>query len=155
MFLPTPNPIEPPWYGPVCPVVWEGWRREVSPYPDRFKQLERFRQALVAFRCAGGCRGHRFADRLLDTRQRFRFAGGDQSANECCLLGLLLLEALETLGTDRRRRCDQRLDPLKSDHADQRDDRNPDQLGYEVPGRLELYRRQRKGFDLAMAGDGG
>ena len=34
MFLPTLNPIEPPWYGPVCPVVWEGWRREVSPYPD-------------------------------------------------------------------------------------------------------------------------
>src|SRR5947207_15281461 len=28
------NPIEPPWYGPVCPVVWEGRRREVSPYPD-------------------------------------------------------------------------------------------------------------------------
>jgi hypothetical protein len=26
--------IEPPWYGPVCPVVWEGWRHEVSPYPD-------------------------------------------------------------------------------------------------------------------------
>ena len=20
--------------GPVCPVVWEGWRREASPYPD-------------------------------------------------------------------------------------------------------------------------
>src|SRR6516225_5556007 len=34
MFLPTLNLIEPPWYGPVCPVVWEGWRREVSPYPD-------------------------------------------------------------------------------------------------------------------------
>ena len=34
MFLPTLNPIEPPWYGPVCPVVWEGWRREASPYPD-------------------------------------------------------------------------------------------------------------------------
>ena len=27
------NPIEPPWYGPVCPVVWEGRRREVSPIP--------------------------------------------------------------------------------------------------------------------------
>jgi len=25
---------EPPWYGPVCPVVWEGWHREMSPYPD-------------------------------------------------------------------------------------------------------------------------
>ncbi len=29
------NPIEPPWYGPVCPVVWEGRHREVSPYPDQ------------------------------------------------------------------------------------------------------------------------
>jgi hypothetical protein len=27
------NSIEPPWYGPVCPVVWEGWHREVSPIP--------------------------------------------------------------------------------------------------------------------------
>jgi len=35
MLLLKPNPIEPPWYGPVCPVVWEGRRREVSPYPDR------------------------------------------------------------------------------------------------------------------------
>jgi hypothetical protein len=34
MFLPRLNPIEPPWYGPVCPVVWEGRRREASPYPD-------------------------------------------------------------------------------------------------------------------------
>jgi hypothetical protein len=29
------NPVEPPWYGPVCPVVWEGWYREVSPYLDQ------------------------------------------------------------------------------------------------------------------------
>ena len=29
------NPDEPPWYGPVCPVVWEGWHREVPPYPDQ------------------------------------------------------------------------------------------------------------------------
>jgi hypothetical protein len=34
MFLPGLNPIEPPWYGPVCPVVWEGRCREASPYPD-------------------------------------------------------------------------------------------------------------------------
>jgi hypothetical protein len=35
------NPVEPPWYGPVCPVVWEGWCREASPYPDQlhFEQL--------------------------------------------------------------------------------------------------------------------
>ena len=24
---------EPPWYGPVCPVVWEGCPREGAPYP--------------------------------------------------------------------------------------------------------------------------
>jgi hypothetical protein len=35
MSLPKLNPVEPPWYGPVCPVVWEGWYREVSPYPDQ------------------------------------------------------------------------------------------------------------------------
>jgi hypothetical protein len=34
MFLLKLNPIEPPWYGPVCPVVWEGRHREGSPYPD-------------------------------------------------------------------------------------------------------------------------
>ena len=34
MFLLKLNPIEPPWYGPVCPVVWEGRHREMSPYPD-------------------------------------------------------------------------------------------------------------------------
>ncbi len=34
MSLSKLNPVEPPWYGPVCPVVWEGWYREVFPYPD-------------------------------------------------------------------------------------------------------------------------
>jgi hypothetical protein len=29
------NPVEPPRYGPVCQVVWEGRRREASPYPDQ------------------------------------------------------------------------------------------------------------------------
>ena len=28
------NPIEPPWYGPVCQAVWEGRGREAPPYPD-------------------------------------------------------------------------------------------------------------------------
>src|SRR5215813_13337914 len=32
---PKLNPVEPPWYRPVCPVVGEGWHREVSPYPDQ------------------------------------------------------------------------------------------------------------------------
>ena len=27
--------LEPPWYGPVCPVVGEGRRREAPPYPDQ------------------------------------------------------------------------------------------------------------------------
>jgi hypothetical protein len=35
MSLPKLNPVEPPWYGPVCPVVGEGWHREVSPYPNQ------------------------------------------------------------------------------------------------------------------------
>ena len=34
MFPHKLNSIEPPWYGPVCPVVWEGRCREASPYPD-------------------------------------------------------------------------------------------------------------------------
>ena len=29
-----PKSVEPPWYGPVCPVVWEGRGREAPPYPD-------------------------------------------------------------------------------------------------------------------------
>jgi hypothetical protein len=33
MSLPRLNPVEPPWYGPVCPVVGEGWHREVPPIP--------------------------------------------------------------------------------------------------------------------------
>ena len=40
MFLPQLNSIEPPWYGPVCPVVWEGWHREVSPYPDQCPEAD-------------------------------------------------------------------------------------------------------------------
>ena len=31
--LVTAQPAEPPWYGPVCPVVWEGRHRECSPIP--------------------------------------------------------------------------------------------------------------------------
>jgi hypothetical protein len=38
---PKPNSVEPPWYGPVCPVVWEGWRREASPYPDHIQKHQR------------------------------------------------------------------------------------------------------------------
>src|ERR1700756_2422292 len=38
MCLSQLNPVEPPWYGPVCPVVGEGWHREVSPYPDLWHQ---------------------------------------------------------------------------------------------------------------------
>jgi hypothetical protein len=31
-----PQLFEPPWYGPVCPVVWEGSREAILavPYPD-------------------------------------------------------------------------------------------------------------------------
>src|SRR6476660_8698658 len=48
MSLPKLNPVEPPWYGPVCPVVGEGWHREVSPYPDQLKiMLKTERASLV------------------------------------------------------------------------------------------------------------
>ena len=30
----TFNPSEPPWYGPICLVVWEGKAREGLPYPE-------------------------------------------------------------------------------------------------------------------------
>jgi hypothetical protein len=39
MFPPRLNPIEPPWYGPVCPVAWEGRCREAFPYPDLRRNL--------------------------------------------------------------------------------------------------------------------
>ena len=42
MSLPKLNPVEPPWYGPVCPVVGEGWHREVSPYPNPGSGVEKF-----------------------------------------------------------------------------------------------------------------
>ena len=47
MSLPKLNPVEPPWYGPVCPVVGEGWHREVSPYPDLLRVSEFRRPAHV------------------------------------------------------------------------------------------------------------
>jgi len=52
MSLPKLNPVEPPWYGPVCPVVGEGWHREVSPYPDQNDQkaLAADRKATAAVR---------------------------------------------------------------------------------------------------------
>ena len=34
MFLTKLNPSNRRGTRPVCPVVWEGWHREVSPYPD-------------------------------------------------------------------------------------------------------------------------
>ncbi|CAH2394365.1 RNA-directed DNA polymerase (Reverse transcriptase) [Mesorhizobium ventifaucium] len=34
MSLPKLNPIEPPWYGPVCPVVWEGGVARRPPIPN-------------------------------------------------------------------------------------------------------------------------
>ena len=33
MSLSKLNPVEPPWY---VTRVWEGWHREVSPYPDQY-----------------------------------------------------------------------------------------------------------------------
>src|SRR3954452_21793882 len=47
------NSIEPPWYGPVCPVVWEGRSREAPPYPDL---LGRKRSAELTVTAAPGFR---------------------------------------------------------------------------------------------------
>ena len=40
--------VEPPWYGPVCPVVWEGRHREMPPYPDQshFQAIEKMPKTL-------------------------------------------------------------------------------------------------------------
>jgi lantibiotic modifying enzyme len=35
VLIETFNHTEPPWYGPVCLVVWEGGSREAPPYPDQ------------------------------------------------------------------------------------------------------------------------
>ena len=50
----TLNSIEPPWYGPVCPVVWEGRSREAPPYPHL---------SLEGRNAAGSCRDDRVARR--------------------------------------------------------------------------------------------
>jgi len=47
MFLPKHNSFEPPWYGPVCPVVWEGRGCKAPPYPDQSPSLTECQQALV------------------------------------------------------------------------------------------------------------
>jgi len=48
MSLPKPNLVEPPWNGPVCPVVGEGWRREVCPYPDQWMTIFHVRRDKAA-----------------------------------------------------------------------------------------------------------
>src|SRR5207237_4862303 len=59
---PKLNPVEPPWYAPVCPVVGEGWHREVSPYRDRIGAAGHPRHILLAGSgarprdCLGRCR---------------------------------------------------------------------------------------------------
>src|SRR6476660_5970671 len=37
--------LEPPWYGPVCQVVWEGRSREAPPYPDPWHEAAERRRA--------------------------------------------------------------------------------------------------------------
>ena len=64
------NSIEPPWYGPVCPVVWEGRSREAPPYPDLCAE-KRIRPAAEAIYTPQGSPGgvrrrHHLA--LLDAR---------------------------------------------------------------------------------------
>jgi len=54
MSLPRLNPVEPPWYGPVCPVVGEGWHREVPPYPD-LRRISDGRRAMGMVRSRPNC----------------------------------------------------------------------------------------------------
>lgn len=54
------NSIEPPWYGPVCPVVWEGWRRETSPLSRSIRTLAAPAAFLVGISMSipyGACQG--------------------------------------------------------------------------------------------------
>ena len=46
MCPPKLNSVEPPRYGSVCPVVWEGRCREASPYPDLGRDLAVARRPL-------------------------------------------------------------------------------------------------------------
>src|SRR5262249_53293166 len=50
------NLIEPPRYGPVCQVVWEGRRREAPPYPDLWHRADDFGAAARTVCCRGFCR---------------------------------------------------------------------------------------------------
>ena len=45
MCLPKLNSVEPPRYGSVCQVVWEGRCREASPYPDPHSLCQRLQSA--------------------------------------------------------------------------------------------------------------
>src|SRR5262249_38585339 len=56
---PKLNPVEPPWYGPVCPVVGEGWHREVYPYPDQ-SALRRLHLDLHSISVIPGLAAERF-----------------------------------------------------------------------------------------------
>src|SRR5262249_15588976 len=46
--------LEPPWYGPVCPVVWEGRRCEASPYPDVCRACSAVRRCKSSTQPDGG-----------------------------------------------------------------------------------------------------
>src|SRR5262249_30277546 len=48
------QPLEPPWYGPVCPVVWEGRRCEASPYPDVCRACSAVRRCKSSTQPDGG-----------------------------------------------------------------------------------------------------
>lgn len=67
MFRHKLNPIEPPWYGPVCPVVWEGRRREASPYPDLRPKADSIAATSLYFH---HCVGEHFKCLLLEALQR-------------------------------------------------------------------------------------
>src|SRR3954469_22604265 len=81
------NRIEPPWYGPVCPVVWEGRSREAPPYPDLRLCIRKADEAW-----GEAARGHGLADTRF-CRSRTHLGPYDSSATGTSLAdrnGLIL-----------------------------------------------------------------
>src|SRR5208283_3083152 len=87
------NSIEPPRYGSVCQVVWEGRCREASPYPDHGRKADLKgspREGPQSAPLRRGAPGKRERIRLSEKEsamfeigpRRPRLGIGDQSADE-------------------------------------------------------------------------
>jgi hypothetical protein len=67
------------WYGPICPVVWEGWRREASPYPDH-AQIATIRRRLARRVIRSSRLGRQRASGAAVIRQRVQPAASARTA---------------------------------------------------------------------------